>query len=112
MLLSEDQEHATVGVVIADNAIKLREIQTTIVEDSLVFHSVDSISLTTTARTLTKHRVRMKQLYTVPFERSSEWVKELQHKYVQVWCLSNMSRSIVSFTLCYSTCKHRLQYIQ
>ncbi|XP_044056780.1 uncharacterized protein LOC122878265 [Siniperca chuatsi] len=82
-LLSEDQEHAIVGLVIADNVIKLREIQTRIVEDNLVFHNVESISLTTIARTLTKHRVQMKQLSIVPFERNSERVKELRHQYIQ-----------------------------
>ena len=51
-LLSEDQEHAVVGLAIADNAIKLREIQSRIVEDNLVFHSVENISLTTMAWTL------------------------------------------------------------
>ena len=71
-LLSEDQEHAIVDMVIADNGIKLREIQTKIIENNQLFHNVESISLTTIARTLTKYRVRMKQLYTVPFKRNSE----------------------------------------
>ncbi len=37
-------------------------------------------SLTTITRTLSKYRVRMKQLYTVPFERNSERVKELRRQ--------------------------------
>ncbi len=65
-------------MVVANNAIKLHEIQTRIVVDHEIFDNIDSISLTTITRTLSKHRVRMKQLYTVPFERNSERVKELR----------------------------------
>ncbi len=71
-------------MVIADNAIKLREIQARIVQNNLVFQDVESISLATIARALNKHRIWMKQLYTVPFERNSKRVKELRHQYVQV----------------------------
>nr|XP_024659045.1 uncharacterized protein LOC112435148 [Maylandia zebra] len=70
-------------MVTANNAIKLREIQTRIVADHEIFDNIDRISLTTITRTLSKHRVRMKQLYTVPFERNSERVKELRRQYVQ-----------------------------
>lgn len=83
-LLNNDQELAIVEMVVANNAIKLHEIQTRIVEDHEIFDNIDSISLTTITRTLSKHRVRMKQLYTVPFERNSERVKELRRQYVQV----------------------------
>lgn len=72
-LLNNDQELAIVEMVVANNAIKLHEIKTRIVEDHEIFHN-----------TLSKHRVRMKQLYTVPFERNSERVKELRRQYVQV----------------------------
>nr|XP_024654404.1 uncharacterized protein LOC112430389 [Maylandia zebra] len=54
-----------------------------IVADHKIFDNIDRISLTTITRTLSKHRVRMKQLYTVPFERNSERVKELRRQYVQ-----------------------------
>lgn len=80
-LLNNDQE---LEMVVANNAIYLHEIQTRIVEDHEIFDNIDSISLTTIMRTLSKHRVRMKQLYTVPFERNSERVKELRQQYVQV----------------------------
>ncbi len=83
-LLNNDQELAIVEMVVANNAIKLHEIQTRIVVDREIFDNIDSISLTTITRTLSKHRVRMKQLYTVPFERNSERVKELRWQYVQV----------------------------
>ncbi len=83
-LLNNDQELAIVEMVVANNAIKLHEIQTIIVVDHEIFDNIDSISLTIITRTLSKHRVRMKQLYTVPFERNSERVKELRRQYVQV----------------------------
>ncbi|KAI2652733.1 Insertion element IS630 uncharacterized 39 kDa protein [Labeo rohita] len=82
-LLSNDQKLAIVEMVVANNAIKLHEIQTRIVADHEIFDNIDSISLTTITRTLSKHRVRMKQLYTFPFERNSERVKELRRQYVQ-----------------------------
>ncbi len=84
-LLNNDQELAIEEMVVANNAIKLHEIQTRIVVDHEIFdNNIDSISLITITRTLSKHRVRMKQLYTVPFERNSERVKELRRQYVQV----------------------------
>jgi hypothetical protein len=83
-LLNNDQEFAIVEMVVANNAIKLHEIQTRIVADHEIFVNIDNISLTTITCTLSKHRVRMKQLYTVPFERNSERVKELRRQYVQV----------------------------
>lgn len=33
---------------------------------------------------LQQHLLRMKQLYTVPFERNSDWVKDLRQDYVEV----------------------------
>lgn len=99
-LLSNDQELAIVEMVVANNEIKLHEIQTRIVADHEIFDNIGSISLTTITRTLSKHRVRMKQLYTVPFERNSERVKELRRQYVQVWCIFNSMSSSISFALC------------
>jgi hypothetical protein len=61
-----------VNMVIANNAIPLREIQTQIVEDQVV--------LTRSFRRTTK----TKQLYRVPFERNSNRVKEQRFQYVQV----------------------------
>ncbi|XP_073761989.1 uncharacterized protein [Danio rerio] len=82
-LLNEEQELAIVNMVIADNEIKLKEIQSRVVEDNFVFGNIAAISLTSISRTLAKHRVRMKHLYKVPFERNSERIKELRHQYVQ-----------------------------
>ena len=44
-LLNNDQELAIVEMFVANNAIKLHEIQTRIVEDHEIFDNIDSISL-------------------------------------------------------------------
>ncbi len=70
-------------MVIADNEVKLKDIQLRVVENNLVFGNIAAISITSISLTLAKHRVRMKQLYKVPFERNSECIKE-RRQYVQV----------------------------
>ncbi|KAF5899792.1 uncharacterized protein DAT39_010484, partial [Clarias magur] len=70
-LLNEEQEFAIVNKVIADNEIKLKDIQSRVVEDNLVFGNISAISITSIFQTLAKHRVRMKQLYKVPSEVSA-----------------------------------------
>lgn len=71
-------------MVIANNAIKLREIQSAVIENNTVFGNIESVSISTIDRVLKKNEIRMKQLYKVPFERNSERVKEIRHQYVQV----------------------------
>ncbi len=71
-------------MVIADNEVKLKDIQSRVVENNLVLGNIAAISITSISRTLAKHRVRMKQLYKAPFERNSERIKELRRQYVQV----------------------------
>lgn len=88
-LLTEQQELAIVAMVVANNEIKLKEIQARVLEDDEVFGTINAISVTSISRTLSKHRIRMKQLYTVPFERNSERIKELRHQYVQVRLFSS-----------------------
>ena len=78
------QENAIVQMVIANNSIRLREICNNIITDIGVFANIEKVGTTTIARVLKKHQIRMKQLYTVPFERNSERVKELRYQYVQV----------------------------
>lgn len=83
---------AIVDMVRANNAIRLREIQSAVIEDNGIFHNIGSVSLSTIDRVLNKNEMSMKQLYRVPFERNSERVKELRYQYVQVrpdsnvWC--------------------------
>lgn len=70
-------------MVVANNAIRLREIQSAVIEDN-VFANIESVSVATIDRVLRRNEMRMKQLYKVPFERNSERVKEMRHQYVQV----------------------------
>ncbi|KAK0153557.1 hypothetical protein N1851_004664 [Merluccius polli] len=77
------QEREIVNMVLANNAIRLREIQAKIIEDQIIFQNVNQVSLSTIARILKAHQVQMKQMYRVPFERNSERVKQLRHEYVE-----------------------------
>ena len=87
-------------MVIADNEIKLKDIQSRVIEDNLVLRNIATISTTSISRTLAKHRVQMKQLYKVPFERNSERIKELRHQYIQVR-LCNTDITIL-YTVCFA----------
>lgn len=84
------QEREIVNMVLANNAIRLREIQAKIIEDQIIFQNVNQVSLSTIARILKAHQVQMKQMYRVPFERNSERVKQLRHEYVEV-CIVHFS---------------------
>ncbi|XP_029115131.1 protein MRVI1 [Scleropages formosus] len=64
-------------MVIADNAIKLREIQPRGLVDHTVFQNLQNVSLAM------KCHISMMQFYTVTFERSSHHTKELRYQYVQ-----------------------------
>jgi len=88
------QEQEICNMVIANNSIRLREIQSAIINDNNVFANINSVSISTIDRVLKRHQMTMKQLYKVPFERNSERVKGLRYQYVQVnhWCaLSELS---------------------
>ncbi len=69
--------------MIANNAIRLREIQIAVIEDDNIFGNIESVSIATIDRVLRRNEMRMKQLYNVPFERNSDRVK-VRHQYVQV----------------------------
>ncbi len=78
-------------MVRANNAIRLREIQSAIIEDNNVFQNIQSVSISTIDRVLRRHHMSMKQMYRVPFERNDDRVKELRHQYVQVKYLCTYS---------------------
>ncbi|XP_039593508.1 uncharacterized protein LOC120516116 [Polypterus senegalus] len=82
-MFSPHQETLIVDMVRENNTIKLREIQLRIIEDHVHFEGIDSVSLSTVDRVLKRNRLRMKQLYRVPFERNSDRVKEQRFQYVQ-----------------------------
>lgn len=81
--MTPQQEERICAMVAANNALRLREIQRTVVEDDTIFGNIVSISISATDRVLRRNKMSMKQLYKVPFERNSDRVKELRHQYVQ-----------------------------
>ncbi|XP_049340786.1 uncharacterized protein LOC125804931 [Astyanax mexicanus] len=82
-MLSPRQETLIVDMVRQNNSVKLCEIQQKIIDDHVDFEGITSISISTIDRVLKRNRMRMKQLYRVPFERNSERVKEQRFHYVQ-----------------------------
>ncbi|XP_025998211.1 uncharacterized protein LOC113025676 isoform X3 [Astatotilapia calliptera] len=82
-LMTPQQEERICAMVAANNALRLREIQRTVVNDDTIFGNIQSISISTIDRVLRRNEMSMKQLYRVPFERNSDRVKELRHQYVQ-----------------------------
>lgn len=71
-------------MVRVNNAMRLREIQRTIIEDNDVFENIHTVSISTIDRVLHRNQMSMKQLYRVPFQRNEDRVKELRYQYVQV----------------------------
>ncbi|KAF5892507.1 GTPase IMAP family member 2-like, partial [Clarias magur] len=73
-----EQEEAICTMVRANNAIKLRKIQSAIVEDNNVFINIQYVSISTIDRVLKRHHITMKKLYCISFERNEDRVKELR----------------------------------
>ncbi|XP_045065209.1 uncharacterized protein LOC123482242 [Coregonus clupeaformis] len=82
-MFSRAQEAAIVNMVLANNCIRLREIQANIINDDNIFNNIQRVSLSTLGRILKKNQIYMKQLYRVPFDRNSERVKHLRNEYVE-----------------------------
>ncbi|XP_039474134.1 uncharacterized protein LOC120442240 [Oreochromis aureus] len=79
-MFTPEQETHIVNMVIANNAIRLREIQQRIIDNDTIFQNIHSASISALSRVLARHRIRMKQ---IPFERNTERVKQLRYDYVQ-----------------------------
>lgn len=99
------QEREIENMVLANNAIRLREIQAKIIEDQIIFQNVNQVSLSTIARILKAHQVQMKQMYRVPFERNSERVKQLRHEYVEVCIVHFSTLMLHTAHITFFTCK-------
>ena len=56
-IFNQQQEREIVNMVLANNAIRLREIQANIIGDHAIFHDVNQVSLSTLARILSKNRL-------------------------------------------------------
>ncbi|RXN30625.1 receptor-type tyrosine- phosphatase U-like protein [Labeo rohita] len=77
------QETLIVDMVSENNLIRLREIRDKVVADNVNFESIDDVSLATIDRVLRRQKMRMKQVYMVPFEGNSARHKDLCYEYVQ-----------------------------
>ena len=67
-IFNQQQEREIVNMVLANSAIRLREIQANIIGDHDIFHDVNQVSISTLAHILTKNQVMMKQIYRAPLE--------------------------------------------
>ncbi|XP_058627423.1 uncharacterized protein LOC131537792 [Onychostoma macrolepis] len=76
------QETLIVDMVRENNLIRLREIRDKVIADNVNFESIH-VSLGTIDRVLRRQKMRMKQVYRVPFERNSARHKDLRYEYVQ-----------------------------
>ncbi len=83
-MFTAEQETHIVNMVIANNSIRLREIQQRTIEDDTTFQNIHNVSISVLGCVLARNRIQMKQIYRVPFERNSERVKQLRYDYVQV----------------------------
>ncbi len=70
-LFTDVQETVIINMVLANNAIRVREIREHILNNDTIFNNINAVSLSTIQRILQRHQVTMKQLYKVPFERNS-----------------------------------------
>lgn len=71
-------------MVVANNALTIRQIRNTIINDQVTFPNILTVGQATVDRVLRRNALRMKQIYRVPFNRNSDSVKDLRHDYVQV----------------------------
>lgn len=71
-------------MVVANNALTIRQIRNTIINDQVTFPNILTVGQATVDRVLRRNALRMKQIYRVPFNRNSDRVKDLRHDYVQV----------------------------
>ena len=83
-MFTAEHETAIVNMVLANNALTIKQIKSAIIDDQAMFQNIETVSLATVDRVLRRNELRMKQVYRVPFERNSDSVKQLRHDYVQV----------------------------
>lgn len=76
-MFTEEQSTAIVNLVLANDAITIRELRNHILNDDTIFANTNVVSPSTIHHVLQKNQLRMKQLYRVPFERNCDRVKNL-----------------------------------
>nr|XP_020474740.1 uncharacterized protein LOC109971067 [Monopterus albus] len=88
------QETRIVDMVRENNLIRLREIRDKVIADNVNFESIDDVSLATIDRVLRCQKMRMKQVYRVPFERNSACSAK-HNVYGQPWAPANQWYGVV-----------------
>ena len=61
-MFTEQQEREIVNMVLANNAITLKQLQANIVNNHAMFNDIHQVSTSTLARILKKKRIQMKQI--------------------------------------------------
>ena len=64
-IFMQEQEREIINMVLANNAIRLREILANIIGDHAIFNNVHQVSQSTLASLLKRHQVQMKKLLSV-----------------------------------------------
>nr|XP_055037961.1 uncharacterized protein LOC129425918 [Misgurnus anguillicaudatus] len=72
-MFTPEQETHKVNMVTARNTA----------DNDTIFQNIHSVSISALSCVLARHRIRMKQIYRVPFKRNTERVKQLRYDYVQ-----------------------------
>ena len=101
-MFTEQQEREIVNMVLANNAITLKQLQANIVNNHAILNDIHQVSTSTLARILKKKHIQMKQIYRVPFEHNSERVKRLRHDYAEV-CIHFSSVILHTVSVFYCT---------
>ncbi|XP_038568547.1 uncharacterized protein LOC119898449 isoform X1 [Micropterus salmoides] len=100
------QETLIVDMVRENNLIRLREIRDKVIADNVNFEGIDDVSLATIDRVLRRQKMRMKQVYRVPFERNSARHKDLRYEGYYSWTRWPDLMSTSSWMRLASTCRN------
>ena len=68
-MFTEQQEREIVNMVLANNAMTLKQLQANIVNNHAIFNDIHQVSTSTLARILKKKHIQMKQIYRVQFRK-------------------------------------------
>ena len=61
-MFTAEHETAIVNMVLANNALTIKQIKSAIIDDQAMFQNIDTVSLATVDRVLRRNELRMKQV--------------------------------------------------
>src|SRR4029434_3139751 len=88
-IFTEEQEREIINMVLANNAIRLREIKANIIGDHAIFNNVHQVSQSTLAHILKRHQVKIKQLYLYCIFRS--FFRSFFYWNCNLYCIHNFT---------------------